>query len=158
PSRPRSEYPPPGSAVIVLTVAKVLAAPSCQTLTVPERSAQKSRPSGAKARAVALSAAIVPLGGDWGPTEQGPVPGAGGGGAAGGGPGAGGGGGGGGGAADPEPAAADAAAAREDAPPPLPPPQAAVATARRTSARERVRTPAVCLARDLRPHRGLAAV
>jgi len=48
---------------MVFTLANVRAAPSCQLLTVPERSAQKSLPSGAKASAVAKLAAIFPLGG-----------------------------------------------------------------------------------------------
>jgi hypothetical protein len=49
--------------VTVFTVANVRAPPSCHALTVPDRSVQKSRPSGAKARAVAKLAAIFPLGG-----------------------------------------------------------------------------------------------
>src|SRR5580704_2778124 len=62
PSRPRSLYVPFGSVVTVLTLAKILDAPFCQTRTVPERSAQKSLPSGANARAVAKLAGMVPLG------------------------------------------------------------------------------------------------
>jgi hypothetical protein len=48
--------------VTVLTRAKTLDAPFCQILTVPERSAQNSLPSGANARAVANLAPMVPLG------------------------------------------------------------------------------------------------
>ena len=47
-----------------MTEANALAAPFWNTRTVPPRSAKNSRPSGAKARAVAKSAAIVPEGGD----------------------------------------------------------------------------------------------
>ena len=46
----------------VLTRAKTRDTPFCHTRTVPERSAQNSLPSGAKARAVAKLAAMVPLG------------------------------------------------------------------------------------------------
>jgi hypothetical protein len=46
----------------VATVAKTLAPPPCHTLTVPERSAQKRRPPGAKARATGKLAAIFPPG------------------------------------------------------------------------------------------------
>src|SRR5215469_11280222 len=67
PSRPRSP------SVEARTVANVWAAPSCQTLIVPDRSAQKSRPSGAKARAVAKLAAIAWLGGRCPWTAQGPL-------------------------------------------------------------------------------------
>src|ERR1017187_8033344 len=45
-----------------MTLAKTRDAPPCHTRTVPERSAQNSRPSGANARAVAKLAGIVPLG------------------------------------------------------------------------------------------------
>src|SRR4051812_31991515 len=65
PSRPRSLYPPPDSDVTVLTEANALAAPFWNTRTVPLRSAKNRRPSGAKAKAVAKSAARGPLGGDW---------------------------------------------------------------------------------------------
>src|ERR1019366_10179046 len=63
-SRPRSLYEPLASVVTVRTVAKVRGAPSCQTRTVPARSVQKSRPSGAKASAVANEAAKPAAGGD----------------------------------------------------------------------------------------------
>jgi hypothetical protein len=46
----------------VRTLANTLLAPCCQTRTVPERSVQNSRPSGAKASDVAKFAAMVPLG------------------------------------------------------------------------------------------------
>lgn len=49
----------------MLTVAKRRAVPPCQTRTVPPRSAQNSRPSGAKASAVAKAALSVADGGDW---------------------------------------------------------------------------------------------
>lgn len=62
PSRPRSLYVPFDSVVTVLTLAKTLDAPFCQTRTVPERSAQNSLPSGANARAVAKLAGMEPLG------------------------------------------------------------------------------------------------
>jgi hypothetical protein len=45
--------------------------PSWTTFTAPDRSAKNSRPSGAKARAVAKSAATVSLGGLWGATAHG---------------------------------------------------------------------------------------
>ena len=53
------------------TVAKVRGAPSCQTRTVPARSVQKSRPSGANASAVANEAAKPAAGGDWPVTAHG---------------------------------------------------------------------------------------
>jgi zinc/manganese transport system substrate-binding protein/manganese/iron transport system substrate-binding protein len=67
PSRPRSPL------VTVGTVANVETAPSWNTRTRPPRSAKKSRPSGAKARAVAKVAAMAPVGGDCDPTAHGPV-------------------------------------------------------------------------------------
>ena len=48
--------------VTVRTLAKTLDAPFCQTLTVPERSTQKSLPSGANDKAVAKLPAMVPCG------------------------------------------------------------------------------------------------
>src|SRR5205807_4312362 len=50
------------------TVANVRADPFCQTRTVPDRSVQKRRPSGANASAVAKLALIVPCGCVCGPT------------------------------------------------------------------------------------------
>ena len=53
PSSPRSLYPPLRSVVTVGTVANVVAAPLAATRIAPDRSAKKSRPSGAHASAVA---------------------------------------------------------------------------------------------------------
>ena len=57
PSSPRSLYPPPGSVVTVLTLANTLGAPFWYTITLPARSVQNRRPSGANARAVGKLAA-----------------------------------------------------------------------------------------------------
>src|SRR5688572_5686124 len=53
------------------TLANSLTAPSWKTRTAPDRSAKNSRPSGAKARAVALLAVRVPVGGACGRMAQG---------------------------------------------------------------------------------------
>ncbi|HLW18569.1 MAG TPA: hypothetical protein VKV69_14530 [Actinomycetota bacterium] len=52
------------------TVANVCADPFCHTRTVPDRSVQNRRPSGANASAVAKLALIVPCGWDCGPTRH----------------------------------------------------------------------------------------
>ena len=57
PRRPRSLYPPPGSVVTVLTLANTRGAPFWYTITLPARSVQNRRPSGANARAVGKLAA-----------------------------------------------------------------------------------------------------
>ena len=52
------------------TVAKVRVAPSWNTRTAPERSAKNSRPSGAKASAVAKVAGMLRVGGACRATEH----------------------------------------------------------------------------------------